>query len=303
VAAAISSAAATSASKPVLASVLGQHLVLAGSGHSPIPSFAFPETAARALAQVAKYAEWRTRPEGTVPTFPDVDHHAARLLVSAALTEHLGGVSAPAARRAGFWLDPSAAIQLMDAYRVPVVATRLVSSVDDAVAAAEAIGYPVALRGSAPGSVRLRLADATRVAVAYRELEASLPVLVQAMAPPGVRAVVEVIPNELFGPLVALGASGGAGQPATDLAFRALPLSDLDAHELVTSVLGTPGAELSTLQELLLRVGRLVEDIPELAELSLDPVIAAPGGAQAAGVRVRLAPSEPHPERAIRRLR
>jgi acetyl coenzyme A synthetase (ADP forming)-like protein len=324
VAAAISSAAAMSTNKPVLASLLGQRLVLPGV-EPPVASFAFPEAAARALAQVAKYAEWRNRPEGTFPVFADVDHQAARLLVSTVLAEHLTTATDEQARRAGIWLAPEMAMQLMDAYRVPVVATQHVGSVEEAVSAADAIGYPVVVKASAPevarvrdaGGVRLGIADAAELATAYREVEAALAehmvgMVVQAMAEPGVETVVEVVQDELFGPLVAFGSGGIVGQLVDDLAFRALPLSDLDARELVTSVraaplllgrLGTSGADLAALEQLLLRVGRLVEDLPELAELSLDPVIAAPGGVSAAGVRVRLAPWEPHPERALRRLR
>jgi acetyl coenzyme A synthetase (ADP forming)-like protein len=338
VAAAISRAAATSPHKPVLASVLGQRLILPGAGQGvtrspPVPSFAFPEGAARALARVAHYAEWRSRPEGTVPNFPDVDHTAARALVATILTEHgatttttdtATAVKAPARRR-GIWLDPSSAIRLMAAYGVPIATTRPVGSADEAAAAADAIGYPVAVkawaldaaRGRDAGGVRLGLPSAAGVSVAYREIEASLGgqkagIVVQAMAEPGVETLIEVIQDPLFGPLVAFGTGGTAGELVKDLAFRALPLRDGDVLELLTPAPGAPplvgrlatsGADLAAVAELLLRVGRLVEDLPELAELSLDPVIASPGGATAAGVRVRLAPWEPHPERALRRLR
>lgn len=324
VAAAISGAAATSTNKPVLASILGQRLVLPGVA-PPVASFAFPEAAARALAQVAKYAEWQRRPEGNFPVFADVDHQAARLLVGTALAQHLAVANDAASRRAGIWLEAESAMQLMGAYHVPVVATQHVGSAEEAVAAADAIGYPVVLKASAPevarvrdaGGVRLGLTDAAELTAAYREVQAALAehvvaMVVQAMAEPGIETVVEVVQDELFGPLVAFGSGGIVGQLVNDLAFRALPLSDLDARELVTSVraaplllgrLGASGADLAALEQLLLRVGRLVEDLPEVAELSLDPVIAAPGGASAAGVRVRLAPSEPHPERALRRLR
>jgi acetyl coenzyme A synthetase (ADP forming)-like protein len=332
--AAILSGAATSAHKPVLASVLGRRLVMAaddtdGAPSSPalppVPSFAFPEAAARALAQVVKYAEWRHRPLGTVPEFPDVDVGAARLLVATALAEHLTSAVEPAVRDQGVWLDLASAMQLLHAYRVPVAQTEHVHSADEAIAAAEAIGYPVALKAAAPelvhrrdiGGVRLGLTGADAVRAAFDDVEAAMgnqlvAVVVQAMAPEGIETVVEVVTDELFGPLVAFGTGGIIGEVVQDRSFRALPLSDLDAHDLVTAVRGAPlllgrlgmaAADLGALEQLLLRVARLVEDVPELAELSLDPVIASPGGATAAGVRVRLAPSEPHPERALRRLR
>jgi acetyl coenzyme A synthetase (ADP forming)-like protein len=325
VAAAIVTAAATTSHKPVLASVLGRRLVL---GHSaerdgrggpalpPVPSFAFPESAVRALARVADYAEWRNRPEGSIPDFPDVDRVAARLVVTTALDE--------TCTSEGVWLDSASAMQLIGAYRVPIVATEHAGSPEDAVAAAAAIGYPVALKAALPvdgrrdlGAVRLDLTSAADVATAYLDIEAALGeqmagVVVQAMAALGIETVVEVVQDELFGSLIAFGSGGALGELVHDRAFRAMPLTDVDAHELVTSArgasmlaaqLGVAGADLDALEEVLLRVGRLVDDVPEVAELALDPVIASASGSAAAGVRIRLAPWEPHPERALRRLR
>ncbi len=315
-------AAATSAGKPVLASVLGRRMLLSGApGAAPVPSYAFPEAAARALARVVSYAEWRNRPAGTVPEFADVDVRAARLLVDAALAQERD----PAAPGEGVWLDLASAMQLLDAYRVPVVVTEHVGSAGEAATAAEAIGYPVALKVAIPAAEgrrdgawsRLGLAGQAQLAVAYRELEAArgggpVGMVVQAMPPPGVETVVDVVQDALFGPLVAFGTGGVTGELLADRSFRVLPLTDVDARELVTSTrgaplllgrLGPPAADLDALDELLLRVATMVEDVPEVAELSLDPVIASVEGAVATNVRVRLAPSHPHPERALRRLR
>ena len=89
-----------------------------------------------------KYAEWRVRPAGTVPEFHDVDTKAARLLVATALAER--------GHDDGVWLDQASAVQLLSAYRLPIVVTEHVGSAEEAVAAAETIGYPVALKAAAP---------------------------------------------------------------------------------------------------------------------------------------------------------
>jgi acyl-CoA synthetase (NDP forming) len=124
--------------------------------------------------------------------------------------------------------------------------------------------------------------------------------------------VADVVQDADFGPLVAFGTGGLLGRLLDDRAFRALPITDLDAEDLMRSVRSAPllagtldgsrPADLDALKELLLRVGRLVEDIPEIAELHLDPVIASPDGAAATSVRVRLAPFEARPEHTLRRI-
>ena len=98
--------------------------------------------------------------------------------------------------------------------------------------------------------MRLGLASAAEVAAAYRQVEAAMAgemigMVVQAMAPPGIDTVVEVVQDELFGPLVAFGTGGIVGELLHDRAFRALPLSDLDARELITSVRAAPCCSVS----------------------------------------------------------
>jgi hypothetical protein len=175
----------------------------------------------------------------------DVDAGAARALVNTAMAEH-GARPAPE----GVWLDESSAMELLDAYRIPTVATSTVP-------------------------------------------------------PTGVDMVAEAVLDPLFGPLVAFGTGGPVGQLMGDRAFRALPLTDVDARDLIGSIRGAPllrGTDLSALEDLLLRVGRLVEDLPELADLILDPLIVSRSGVWVGGVRAHLSPWEPRPERALRRI-
>jgi acyl-CoA synthetase (NDP forming) len=317
---AITEAAGAHPTKPVLASVLGSPVVMAG-GERSVPSFPFPESAVRALARVERYAEWRARPEGQTPLFAGVDTRAARLLASTALAEHWSDShhrADPETIKYGVWLDPLSGQQLLDHYGIASPPIELATSGDQAVEAAGRLGYPAVLKAavsSGDGPVRAGLHDGAEVAAAYRQLaaEAGPVVLVEAAPSDGTEVVVEVIQDSAFGPLVAFGTGGLVGRLLDDRTFRALPITDLDAHDMIRSVRSWPllegtldpaaqPADLAALEELLLRIGRLVEDITEVAELHLDPVVASPAGAPATSVRIRLAPFEPRPERALRRL-
>ncbi len=283
---------AVGSAKPVLASFLSTEgvppdlAVLDEHGmpaRGSVPSYSTPERAVISLAKVAEYARWRRRPVGEVPELPDVDEDAARALVRGALA------SAPAGRE----LDDDELIALLGAYGVPLLRTRTVSDPEAAVAAAAEIGYPVVLKSTAPwlrhradlGGVRLDLVDADDVRAACAAIPSGDPVIVQEMAAPGVATVVEIVDDPSFGALVSFGVGGVATELLGDRAFRTLPLTDLDAAELVRGPRAWPlldgwrGSEpvdTAALEDLLLRVARLADDLPEVLRLTLEPVIVGP---------------------------
>jgi acetyl coenzyme A synthetase (ADP forming)-like protein len=309
--------AAEGAAKPVVANFLAQagtpELLRAGS--RVVPSFAFPETAARALAAAARYGEWRARPEGTVPVLDGIDRDGARGVVEEALAAHPEGC----------WLDAEAAARLLGAFGIPVAALRRVGSAEEAAAAAVAMGFPVALKAAAPdlvhksdvGGVRLGLASPEEVRRAYEEMAAALGermggAVVQRMVPAGVETIVGVLQDPAFGPLVMFGTGGTAVELFGDRAFRILPLTDLDAAELVRATKGSPllfgyrgapPADVDALCDVLLRVAALADEVPAIAEADCNPVIVSPAGAVVVDAKVRLAPHRPAPEEAVRRLR
>ena len=131
------------------------------------------------------------------------------------------------------------------------------------------------------------------------------------MGPQGVDLSVGVWQHQLFGPLVGLGLPSSLGGPPLCSHHRGLPLSDLDAAELTEEVLAStatarrdwPPRQLAALEEVLMRVAQLAGDLPELAELELNPLIVSEARACAAGATARLADWQPRPELAIRRLR
>src|SRR5207244_11850495 len=261
------------------------------------------------------HATWLRRPEGVLPELEGIDGRAARILVDTVLDE----------RPDGTWLDPASAIDLLNDYGIPIVATTHVTSADEAAKVGERMGFAVVLKAGSGdvvhkidvGGVRLGLGRATDVAAAYTSMEESLGeamggAVVQAMADAGPEVIVGVVQDPSFGPLVMFGSGGTAVELLGDRAFRVLPLTDLDAYELVRSTRGSPllfgyrgapPADVASLEDLVLRVGRLVDDIPEIAELDLNPVIVSPDGAVAVGAKVRRAPWVPRPELALRRLR
>ena len=306
--------AALTSPKPIVANLLGAE----GASVGRVPTFRFPEEAAHALARVTDHAAWLRRPEGTVPPLGSTSIEAARLIVDTALAEMAPGED-------GKWLDPATATELVRTYGIDVLATHHVATVDDAVVAADALGWPVALKAGSgdivrkteEGAIALGLASPDDVRAAWRSMTERLgPRMgggaVQCMAPPGVELMAGVVQHPSFGPLVMLGSGGPAAELLHDLAFRVLPLTDVDAAELVRShrsspllfgYRGAPAADIDALESFLLRIGRLVDDVPEIVEMDLNPVVASPSGAVAVDIRVRLAPYVPNPEYVLRRLR
>ena len=128
--------------------------------------------------------------------------------------------------------------------------------------------------------------------------------LVQRMAPRGVEMIVGVVHDPQFGPVVACGAGGVLVELLKDVSVRLTPLSRLDAEEMVrelktypllTGYRGGPVCDAGALVDAILRVGAMVEDLPHIAELDLNPIVVHPDGATVVDARVRVAPPRPSP--------
>jgi len=250
VADAIRGAAATSGALTTVACLLGEHRPgLLADDHVRVPEFPFPEEAALALGRLAGYAAWRAQPVGTVWDLPDDDHVHARDLVAGWLAVDQPG-DQPAARR--LLLGPLEAAELLACAGLGAVPQALADDLDATVAAARAIGYPVALK--APGLERLSKTEAGGVSLdvhgddevrhAYHRMVDALggamrPALVQAMVPEGVECRVGVFRHAVLGDVLTLGPGGAAVERVAREAMRLLPLSDTDAERLIdASVLG-----------------------------------------------------------------
>jgi acetate---CoA ligase (ADP-forming) len=260
-----------------------------------VAAFAYPESAARALGRVAARAEWLRRPHGTVPELAGIEQKDAERIVEEALAAGGDG-----------WLDPAATRGLLSAYGIRLVEERLAGDVDAAVAAAAEVGYPVVVKTAAAGAhktetggVALDLQDAESVRAAVGRIGA--PVLVQPLVRGGAELLAGLVQDPVFGPLVAFGPGGVFAELIGQAAFRIAPLTDVDAEELVgegkagrlvAGFRGAPAADATALAGLLHRLGRLGEDLPAVAELDLNPVLALTDGYVAVDARVRVSRPE-----------
>jgi acetyl coenzyme A synthetase (ADP forming)-like protein len=280
--------------KPVLAVVIsaeGTPPPLREAG-AAVASFPYPESAAHALGLAATRAEWLRRPAGSVPAVDGVDAATARRTVEAVL-----------ASSDEAWLEPAQVRALLDAYGVPLVPERVASDTEEAVAAARELGLPAVVKTAAAGAhktetggVALDLRDEAQVRAAVERI--GPPVIVQPYVRGGVELLAGVVQDPVFGPLVAFGPGGVLAELIGDAAFRLAPLTDVDTQELVregkagrlvAGFRGAPGADEAALVDLLYRLSRLADDLPELAELDLNPVVALPTGCVAVDARARIA--------------
>jgi acyl-CoA synthetase (NDP forming) len=287
--------------KPVVSTFLAvegipDELAARGPGGQPVrgsvPSYPSPERAVSALARVLRYARWRETPIGEYTRPPRIRREAAAALVAG------WGVGE---------LADEQTTELLACYGIEVVEFRTVSSAAGARAAAGELGHPVALKGVGQRwqdpdlvGIRLDLGSPEAVERAYLELAevtGQPEVYVQRMAPKGPSCVFEVVEDPSFGALLSFGLSGIATELLGDRAYHVVPLSTADARRLIRAPKAAPlltgwggrePADLGALEELALRVSTLVEDLPEVHSLRLDPVLAAGARASVTSARITL---------------
>ena len=268
-----------------------------------VPVFADMGSAAGALAQAAERAEWLARPRGTGGRITGVDAVRA------------GGVVARflAVRPEGGWLEPAQVQDVLESFGLPILRSALAEDPDEAVAAFAAADGPVALKvvadgvlhKAAAGGVRLGLDSADAVRRAAAEFAALFGArlrgyLVQPMVPAGPELLVGVTSEPVFGPLVAVGLGGTVTDLAADRAHRLVPLSDADAEEMLGVFHAgarlfdphrSPALDRRAVVDVIVRVGRLAEQLPEIVELDLNPLVVGPDGCVVVDARVRIAPA------------
>ncbi|MEU1958163.1 GNAT family N-acetyltransferase [Nocardia sp. NPDC019255] len=313
-------AAVPEATKPILTTFVAEQgipnlLAVRGPGataaHGSIPSYPDPERAARALARVRRYAEWRTKPVSPVVRPEGIDTDRARRLVA-------GWMAGSGGRR----LTDLETVELLACYGISVVEFREVRSAEEAVAAAEELGYPVAAK--ATGELWRRRPDLTGVRLdlwrpeAVRQGYADLaelcgdPVLhIQRMATKGVGCILRVQDDPSFGSVIEFGLSGLIIELLGDRAYRALPLTADEATALIDApraaplLSGTPASprvDKAALAELAQRISALFDDLPEMRELAFDPVLASPTSAEILYARARIGPEPSRFDTGPRRL-
>jgi acetate---CoA ligase (ADP-forming) len=284
----------------VFMSSKGTPELLSHGPRGPLPSYTYPENAALAIAAAVRYGTWRRKPIGQ-RWKPSVDQEQAiRKRVRAWVTDH----PQPS------WLPIDEIEALLSLIGVRVAMHRQVSpSPELAAAAARELGFPAVLKAIAPGLVHksdvggvvLDLGDPESVQRAAIEMQRKLPELtgftVQRQVPRGVEALVGMTYDPSLGPLLVAGIGGTAVELYKDVAFRVTPLTDVDANEMLQSLRGralldgfrgAPKADSAALIDAMLRIAALIELVPELVELDLNPVMVLRPGAGAIAVDARM---------------
>jgi acetate---CoA ligase (ADP-forming) len=295
VALAVSRASAETKGKPVLTSLIAEGELPSTPG---LTNFAYPESAARTLGLAAARAEWLRRPAGSVPALDGIDTVRGRAVIADAV-----------ATGEDLWLRPDQVRDLLQAYGIPVVPERIASTPAEAQEAATELGLPAVVKSAEPGAhktetggIALGLATTEDVREAAERI--GPPVLVQPMLEGSAELLAGVVEDPVFGPLVAFGPGGVFAELIGQAEFRIAPLTDADARELVLGgkagelvrgFRGEPAADEQALTDLLHRLSRLGDDLHEVAELDLNPVIASPEGCVAVDARVRVRRSETPP--------
>jgi acetate---CoA ligase (ADP-forming) len=277
-----------------------------GEGKTEVPGYEFPEDAARAIALAARHGRWRAREKGNTPILSDAQPERAAAVISQQLAS------------GAEWLSPVRVAELLECYGLPLAQTRVARDIDEAVQFAAELARPVALKAVATGllhksdagGVVLDLDGPDAVRAGAVQIEAAVKhaghelegLVVQPMAPTGVELIVGVVNDHSFGPVVACGAGGTTAELIKDVAVRITPVTDLDAKEMLRTLQtfpllvgyrGSQACDIAAIEDVLLRVGAMVDAHPEIVELDCNPLICSPDGAVIVDARVRVETAPP----------
>ncbi|MBN2043556.1 MAG: GNAT family N-acetyltransferase [Anaerolineales bacterium] len=295
---------------PILSTFMASHGAqeILSDGEISIPAYPFPEAAARALSSAVQYGQWLQREDCCYPKFSDIRQEDAMAIVAQSLKD------------GERWLTQRETGMLLDCYGIPLVETLYASSPKEAGLAAEKLGRAIALKATGPGlvhkteigAVRLALVGREETEIAAEEMLSEVQsmgitgveFILQPMVSSGIEMIVGVTHDPVFGPIVVCGAGGTMVELLKDVAVRITPLTDQDAGEMVRSLKtfplltgfrGEAHYDVAALEELILRISTLVEDIHEIAELDLNPVIVLPegNGVSLVDARIRVAEALP----------
>jgi len=298
-------AARSGRSKPIVACLLRDEPRPAGAGPAEtIPVYRFPESAARALGRAWEHAAWLGQPEGEVPALLGLQPERARVICRQAL-----------AARGECWLRADEVAGVLAAYALPSLPHVECRTREEAARAAQLFGGMVAVKllsdtvvhKTDVGGVVLDVEGPDSAAVAFDTIAARLEAAgrpgemrgasVQPMAGQGVETMLGFALDSSFGPLVAFGLGGTTLELFGDVVFRITPLTDRDAAEMLESIRGRalldgfrnqPPADKPALVDMLLRIARLADEVPEIVELDLNPVLARPPGQGAVALDARM---------------
>lgn len=291
--------------KTISCSFMGAQDVLPGIRileNAEIPHYILPEAAVRAMAKVVEYKSWLEREPSKVTAFEVGADRVANILDGA---------------EQGYLSEPQA-LEIAKAYGLPVTAYELTHSPEEAVAAAESIGYPVVLRiasrkiihKSEVQGVALNLVGADAVRQAFKQIHESARtkisesefdgIIVRPMIPKGHEVIFGVSRDPVFGPVLMFGLGGIYVEAFKDVTFRVAPITRAAAHEMVHELKTSPilaglrgqaPSDVAALEEALMRLSQLAVDRPDIQELDINPMIVhrKGDGCHIADIRIRIA--------------
>lgn len=275
-----------------------------------VPAYTTPEDAVLALGQATRYADWRSGERGTVVHPEPMHTRQARRLVQQWIVE--------AGRPERLELSREQIAELLSCAGIALIPAVPVRTADEAVAAAERMGFPVALKTTVPslrhraelGGVRLDIHDAAELradvqqvlelAAGHPSVGDRAPLEVQPMAPHGVACVIRTAEDPLYGPVVGFGLAGDTTDLLGDYSFAVPPLTDVDVAAVVRAprsaprlfgYRGLPLLDVAAVEDVLARIGVLADDLPELLSVELNPVVVAERGAYVLGAAVTVGPA------------
>ena len=312
--------AARHSEKPCVATMLGMRGVDDAQGNlvpedpssdpadgprQAVPLYGMPEDAIRALGLATRYGRWRDKDKGEPVVRDGIRRSAAREIIDHVLSEYPEGRA----------LTDDESHDLLAAYGIDLWRRVEVDSADEAVAAAEELGYPVVLKSLSPlvrgqsllDGVRVDLRDAESVAVAFDTMDQNLAPLdanyfvVQRMAERGVSCVLGTVEDPLFGPVISFSLAGSPTELIGDIAYRIPPLTDVDAREIIDDIKlapllgghrGATPVDKKALEDILGRLSLMSDDFLELSSVVLNPVMAHARGATVLGAEIKIAPPQ-----------
>jgi acyl-CoA synthetase (NDP forming) len=269
-----------------------------------VPVYMFPEDAMQAFYHSYIYSRYRTLKEGVVPVFPDIDEERARKYLEPSGILKEGG-----------WLPPETALGLVREYGIPIAETRKACTAEEAAKMALEIGFPVVLKlrsttithKTEVGGVLIGLESEDEVRQAFGKMKAQLEsagqgdemegVILQPVVKGGQEVILGMSFDPVFGPLVMVGIGGIYVELIKDVAFSIHPLTDIDPDYMFSQLKGLPllqgwrgsrPKDIGSLREVLLRFSALIEDIPEIAAVEINPLMVFEEGKGTMAVDARI---------------
>lgn len=291
--------------KPVLCSFLGVYDVSSGIDileENGIPSYRFPESAARALSEMTKFNLWLNRPKTGVKKF-SVNKAGAKKIIDSVKKE------------GRFFLLEHESYEVLKAYQFPLVKSSFARNKTEAENAAQKIGFPVVLKIASPdilhkfdfGGVKLNLKNKNEVREAYQEILKNIKskkpkakirgVLVEEMASQGKEIILGMSRDPQFGPILMFGLGGIYVEVLEDVSFRLAPIRERTAdmmiaktktHKILEGFRGEPPYDIKAVAECLKRLSQLVTDFEEIKELDINPLFVYERGKGCAIVDARI---------------